>query len=194
MALDRILLGLLRSPAAGYDLKQQVDVAFSHFWSADLPQIYRTLNRMERAGLLSVAIEPSDQGPDRRVYRLTPAGTSELEGWLQGEPALDIKRIGSLARVCFLGALEDDGAAADRLYALRKQLEERLAGLQAMAKHWEANDPGYPDCDNADEFYLQLTLDARIHELMAQVAWASRSIRRVEDRVRKQALRQNKEQ
>lgn len=190
MALTHILLGLLRTPGSGYDLKQQVDIALPHFWTADLPQIYRTLNRMERDGLLSVSVEPSDQGPDRRMHQLTEFGSTELRRWLESEPSVDTERIGPLAQVCFLGALDDDVAAADQLHALRGALEAQLAELQAMARQWEANDVSYPDCDLADDFYLQLTLDARIHVLQAQVAWASRSIRRVEDRVRRLASRQ----
>lgn len=184
MALDHILLGIVRTPASGYDIKQQFDEVFSHFWAADLPQIYRTLNRMERDGLLSVSREPSDKGPDRRVYQPTPAGRQVLRSWLSTAPTLATERIEYLAQTFFLGALEDDTAALEFMHQLRGSLEHQLGVLQAIARGWAAEDPRYPDCADAESFYAQLTLDLGIHKLTTKVAWASRCIRRIEDRIK----------
>ena len=92
VSLPHLLLGLLRSPAPGYWLKQQLDALYSHAWNADLPQIYRTLSRMERDGWLSVTPEPSDRGPERRVYDRTPLGDSVLVEWLAEAPEPAIHR------------------------------------------------------------------------------------------------------
>lgn len=183
MSLDNILLGILRNPASGYDIKQQFDQVFSHFWAADLPQIYRTLNRMERDGLVSVTREPSDRGPDRRVHQLTPAGKEALRSWLTSAPTLATERIGYLAQTYFQGALEDDRAALEFMRRLRGELERELGVLQGIAKDWAAEDPSYPDCDDREAFYAQLTLDLGIQKLTTKVAWASRSIRRIEHRM-----------
>jgi len=78
MSLDHILLGLLREPASGYDLKDAFNETVAHFWSAELSQIYPTLKRLEERGLLRSRREPSPKGPDRRVYRLTGEGREEL--------------------------------------------------------------------------------------------------------------------
>ncbi|MYK68861.1 MAG: PadR family transcriptional regulator, partial [Gammaproteobacteria bacterium] len=43
MSLDHILLGLLRDPATGYDLKSAFSERIRHFWSAELSQIYPAL-------------------------------------------------------------------------------------------------------------------------------------------------------
>ena len=72
MNLDSILLAMLTEPATGYELKTAFDQSASHFWPAELSQIYRTLKRLEEAGRLKSRSEPSDRGPDRRVYRLLP--------------------------------------------------------------------------------------------------------------------------
>jgi len=184
MSLDHILLGILRTPVSGYEIKRQFDDIFSHFWAADLPQIYRTLNRMERDGLLKATREPSDKGPDRRVYQLTPAGARALRDWLTTAPTLATERIGYLAQVFFLGALEDDRAARESMHALRLEMERELGVLQGIARGWAATDLSYPDCIDRDDFYAQLTLDLGLHKLTAKVAWASRCIRRIEDRIR----------
>jgi PadR family transcriptional regulator, regulatory protein AphA len=184
MSLDHILLGILRSPASGYQIKQHFDQVFSHFWATDLPQIYRTLNRMEKEGLLRVHEAPSERGPSRRVYQLTGSGRTALREWLTTAPTLASERIGFLAQTYFLGALEDDRKALDFMHGLRAELERELNILQGIARGWAAEDLGYPDCADRDDFYAQLTLDLGIQKLTTQAAWASRCIRRIEDRMK----------
>src|SRR5687768_3577153 len=146
MSLDHILLGLLRSPASGYEIKQQFDQVFSHFWAADLPQIYRTLNRMERDGWLTASTVESDKGPERRVYRVTAAGKRALRKWLTTAPTLASERIEYLAQTFFLGALDDDEDALSFMRELRRVLADELAVLRGIATGWAAEDPTYPEC------------------------------------------------
>ena len=78
MSLEHILLGLLREPATGYDLKNAFSENVRHFWSAELSQIYPTLKRLEQRRMLRSRVEPSPKGPNRRVYTLTGEGRTEL--------------------------------------------------------------------------------------------------------------------
>jgi DNA-binding PadR family transcriptional regulator len=183
MSLDHILLGILRTPASGYDIKQQFDEVFSHFWTADLPQIYRTLNRMEREGLLAASTESSSRGPERRVYRITAAGRRALRKWLGTAPTLATERIGFLAQTFFLGALEDDHAALAFMKDLRRVLATEHEVLKAIASQWAASEPTYPDCAERDDFYAQLTLDLGLNKLATKVEWADRCITRIEARI-----------
>jgi len=183
MSLDHILLGLLRSPASGYEIKQQFDQVFSHFWAADLPQIYRTLNRMESEGLLSATAAASSKGPERRVYRITAAGKRALKKWLTTSPTLATERIEYLAQTFFLGALDDDQAALAFMRELRDVLANELATLQGIATSWAAADPSYPDLADRDDFYGQLTLDLGLHKLATKVEWVDRCIARIETRI-----------
>ena len=70
-------------PAHGYELRSAVQERCG----ALLPpmnagQIYNTLGRLESAGLVE-GEEVAQQGrPDRRVYRITPAGRAELQAWV----------------------------------------------------------------------------------------------------------------
>ena len=95
MSLEHILLGLLRTPATGYELKSTFENSIRHFWSARLSQIYPTLDKMERRAWLSSKKESSDKGPARRVYEVTPEGRAELGRWLQSGPVIGVER-------CFL--------------------------------------------------------------------------------------------
>ena len=183
MSLDHILLGILRTPASGYEIKQDFDRVFSHFWAADLPQIYRTLNRMERDGLLAASSMASDKGPERRVYRLTAPGKRALRKWLTTAPSLATERIEYLAQTFFLGALEDDQSALTFMRQLRDVLAAELVALESIEATWSAADPAYPDCADKDDFYAQLTLDLGLRKLATKLEWADRCIARIVNRI-----------
>ncbi|MBL8132931.1 MAG: PadR family transcriptional regulator [Anaerolineae bacterium] len=88
--LKYVLLGALNyRPLTGYQLKQFVDTSAKHFWYAQPSQIYRTLDALEREGLLISQIEPQDDRPDRRVYQITDDGRADLRAWL-AQPQTDI--------------------------------------------------------------------------------------------------------
>jgi len=81
------LLGLLeREPSHGYDLKRDYDAYFGRGKPLPFGQVYATLSRLARDGM----VEPKDAepgaGPDRKRYAITGRGVTEVEAWL-AEPA-----------------------------------------------------------------------------------------------------------
>ncbi len=90
MSVPYALLGLLeeRSPRHGYELKRQYDALFSHAKPLKFGQVYSTLARLERDGLVGVASEQPGRGPDRKLYAITTEGVTDLDEWLRHpEPA-----------------------------------------------------------------------------------------------------------
>jgi len=82
--LKYVLLGILAErPRHGYDLKAAVDAAFGGTWPLNIGQIYTTLGRLDRDGLVECEIVEQEALPDRKVYRLTAVGRKELERWLE---------------------------------------------------------------------------------------------------------------
>lgn len=80
MKFDDTLLALVvREPLSGYDAKKWLatDGVFIRA-NADQSQIYRTLHRLRRAGLIDVRVEHRDGGPDAKLYSATPAGVQRL--------------------------------------------------------------------------------------------------------------------
>ena len=75
-----ILAMLATSPAHGYELKRELE---QHFGAALPPlntgQIYTSLARLERDGLVDADRVAQDSRPNKRVYRLTPAGQAALD-------------------------------------------------------------------------------------------------------------------
>src|SRR3954452_14420741 len=78
------LLALLAcGPAHGYELKQALEQRFgSVLPPLNAGQIYTTLSRLERDGLVDDDAVAQNGRPNKRVYRLTEAGQAELDGWV----------------------------------------------------------------------------------------------------------------
>ena len=78
-----ILAMLASSPAHGYELKRELE---QHFGAALPPlntgQIYTSLARLERDGLVDADRVAQDSRPNKRVYRLTPEGQAALDEWV----------------------------------------------------------------------------------------------------------------
>lgn len=88
MTMSEVLLGILvDGPAHGYDLKRAHDDRFPGARSLAYGQVYATLSRMQRTGLVEVALTEQDSGPERIVYAMTDAGAAQLHDWLaRAEP------------------------------------------------------------------------------------------------------------
>jgi DNA-binding PadR family transcriptional regulator len=80
------LLGLLeRAPSHGYDLKRDYDTYFGRGKQLPFGQVYATLGRLARDGMVVAGdAEPGD-GPDRKRYAITDSGRAEVDTWL-GDP------------------------------------------------------------------------------------------------------------
>ncbi|HWD80514.1 MAG TPA: PadR family transcriptional regulator, partial [Kribbella sp.] len=83
MATAELVLGLLSAgPAHGYDVKRGHDAWFPDSRPLAFGQVYTTLGRLERDGLVEVVDKTSGGGPDRTVYALTATGRNHLTDWL----------------------------------------------------------------------------------------------------------------
>lgn len=77
------LLGLLKDrPSHGYDLKLRYDQLLDPDRPVQPAQVYSTLNRLERDGLVELVRVERDRGPERRTYQLTHEGEGAVDRWL----------------------------------------------------------------------------------------------------------------
>lgn len=81
--MEACLLCLLKEEAAyGYSLMERLsDFGFEED-TINMSIIYRNLKRMEKDDLIISSWEESEQGPDRRIYSITPRGDDELNNWI----------------------------------------------------------------------------------------------------------------
>ena len=79
------LLALLAAgPAHGYELKQSFESRFGAVWPpVNIGQIYTTLQRLERDGLVHGYEVAQAARPAKHVFRITEAGYKALAEWLQ---------------------------------------------------------------------------------------------------------------
>ena len=77
-----LVLGLLarEGPSTPYDLEQHVRATLGNFWSFPHTLLYSEPPRLAAFGL--VTEEREAEGRRRRVFAITPAGTSALDSWL----------------------------------------------------------------------------------------------------------------
>lgn len=83
MSIPQALLGLLESgPRHGYELKRAYDEQFGQDRPLAYGQVYATLSRLLRNGMVEVAGVEQGDGPDRKRYMITDDGVSDVERWL----------------------------------------------------------------------------------------------------------------
>ena len=89
VSVPYVLLGLLEeAPRHGYELKRGYDSLFGQSKPVKFGQIYSTLSRLERDGLIDLTGAEPGHGPDRKRYAITASGVTDLDQWLrEPEPA-----------------------------------------------------------------------------------------------------------
>lgn len=193
MSLNHILLGLLRKPQSGYDLKALFDRSLNYFWPAELSQIYSVLQKMEERRLLTSRTESSAIGPDRRVYALTVAGREELRQWLARGPVFGDERFTYLAQVFFLDECDDLRETLGFVTQMRNAFTDRLAIYDEIERQWHAGSDEYPDLESAEGFHMHLTLRMGLHRMRAAVEWCDETIARVNARMQDRSKNMTKD-
>ena len=186
VSLEYILLGLLRKPASGYDLKAVLDNGIGHFWAAELSQVYPSLKRLEKQKLLRSRRAASKRGPGRIVYEITATGRKELAAWLRNEPQFGDMRHTFLAQIYLMDELSDLPHTLRFLEQLHTRWAARLEALRNKEKEWAQRDPGFPDTLPLAAFHHHMTLRMGEHAHQAWLTWCEESMRRVRARMRKE--------
>jgi len=132
MSVSHALLGLLEDgPSHGYDLKRFYDARFADVWPIKFGQVYATLARLERDGLVSLEGERPGQGPDRKLYAITDDGSRLFDSWvLEPEPAKP--HIQSVLFMKVVLALLSGRPARAFLEMQRAQHQERMRELTRL--------------------------------------------------------------
>lgn len=154
MPIQHAVLALLQDgPAHGYHLRGAFEHAIGPQWGRlNIGHLYQTLDRLARDGHVTSERVPGDTRPDRRVYRLTASGRTELDRWLD-EP---VERSTGYRDELFFKLLAASRTGAAAIEAVvRRQRAYQLGQLATLAELRNAH---------ADEPLVQLLIDAaRLH-------------------------------
>ena len=155
------LLALLaEAPSHGYQLKSAFERRTGNQWLLNIGQVYTTIQRLEQKGLVETvaATGPDD---DRRDYRITDAGRSELETWFANPVVLEEPTRDELTIKVLLATA---AGSVDLTALLQRQRRASIEQLQAYTQRKAAADP------ERDVAFLIL-LDALIFRTEAEVRW-----------------------
>ena len=103
----------------GYQLKVDFEARTGGIWPLNVGQVYTTLDRLLRDGLVEQVGPQADAG--QRTYRITEDGRREVKRWLEASPVdTDPPRDELIMKVLLaIGRGPDEAIAADRRAAGR---------------------------------------------------------------------------
>jgi DNA-binding PadR family transcriptional regulator len=163
MSIGHTLLGLLESgPRHGYDLKRAFDdEKFGHDRPLHYGQVYSTMSRLLKNGLVEVDGIEAGGGPERKRYAITDAGITEVQQWL-ATPQKPEEYLQSALYTRVVLALLTHRDAADILYTQRS---EHLRSMRVLTDRKRKGDlADQLICDHA---HFHLEADLRWLELTA---------------------------
>jgi DNA-binding PadR family transcriptional regulator len=95
MSVRHALLALLeQGPMYGYQLRSEFEGRTGATWPLNIGQVYTTLARLERDGLIEAAAEGEEPEDGKRSYEITMDGRIEVATWFdepvgRGQPPRD---------------------------------------------------------------------------------------------------------
>lgn len=176
MSAKHALLGLLLNrPAYRYQLGDRLQERLGPAWAINSGQLYQTIERLEKDGLIERTDGAAQDQDDRHVFAITESGVEEFECWFdETMSGARLLRRPLLVKITLAGperlrdALEQIGAyerdCAARLKEISHKREEiPLGGLRVRADHE----------------LLRLNLSADITQLEGELGWARHAQERV---------------
>ena len=180
MSLPHALLGLIQyGPATGYDLKAAFNKSIYFFWNATLPQIYRTLGKMEAEGWIESTVEHQDGKPSRKVYRINESGEEEFERWLAEAPQAPAPRSPMFVKV-FFGARLPRKRFLEHI-ARARAFHERLLDKYKKEIEPEMERRARAMNDGDDVLFWQMTLDYGRRQSQMTIEWCDAVLERMKE-------------
>jgi len=172
MSVRHALLALLsEGPKYGLQLRQEFEQRTGEVWPLNVGQVYTTLQRLERDGLVESDGEGSD-GP-QKSFRITTEGAAELNTWLRTPPDLSSPPRDELV-IKVLVAVHVPGVDVhDVIQAHRRHMVELMQEWTRVKR-----DAGPQD------FSLALIVDGELFRLDSVIRWLDAA----ESRLRRAAV------
>lgn len=164
---ETLLVLLLDGPNHGYQLKLDFETATGDAWPLNVGQVYSTLQRLERTGLVEVE---STDAEGRIRYEITERGRTVVEQWFSSPVEQSMATRDDLSMKLLLSIAT---SAADPTKVIGTQRGATMLSLQDYTRLREET--------NESDLAWQLQLDRLIIRSEAELRWLDR----VEDRLTK---------
>lgn len=155
---EALLTMLMKEPSHGWELHQRLAAALGGSVPAlNAGQVYVTLSRLERAGLVTARHVEQGSRPDKRVYRLTPAGRDAASDWLTDVSWSKVAPVEFHLKLVAAAAT----GAADPVSLIDAQRRGLLRVLGALQRETANRPPDGDDVVLAEGAALRLQADLR---------------------------------
>ncbi len=160
MSVRHALLALLsEGPKYGLRLREEFEAGTGEVWPLNIGQVYTTLQRLERDGLIESDGDDEQDSPQKR-FKITDVGEHELAEWLRTPPDMSSPPRDELV-IKVLVALRVPGTdVGEVIQAHRRYLIE-------LMQQWTR----IKEADAGRDLALGLAVDAELFRLDAVVRW-----------------------
>ena len=163
MSIRHGLLALLRrGPMYGYQLRTAFEESTGGTWPLNIGQVYTTLNRLERDGLVR-ALAESEAG--QRPYELTDGGRAELAHWF-ATPISRADRPRDELAIKLALALTTPGVDVRAVVQA-----QRTASMRTVQEYTRLKARDDRPADRPADLSWRLVLDAMIFQAEAEMRW-----------------------
>ena len=158
MSIRYAMLALLSDgPKHGFQLAQDFEAGTGEMWPLNTGQVYTTLQRLERDGLVDTDDEAEGA---QNVFHLTEAGRDDLATWLRTPPDLSVPPRDELVIKVLVSLRVPDVDAVELAQVHQRHLIETMREYTRLKEDGDETDIG-----------LLLVADAEIFRLEAMVRW-----------------------
>ncbi|MGB3731467.1 PadR family transcriptional regulator [Microbacterium sp.] len=170
MSVRQSLLAILdQGPCYGYQLRAEFDRRTGSTWPLNVGQIYNTLERLERDGLVQKG-NVDDQG--HVYYEITDAGRADVREWLASPVE---RQAGTRDELAIKLAIAATLPGVDVTAVIHNQRRASLAQLQELNRAKYAG----ADPEGAEELAWTLVVDSMIFAAEAEVRWLDHTEQRL---------------
>jgi DNA-binding PadR family transcriptional regulator len=159
MAVREGLLALLNEgPRHGYQLKTEFEQATGGIWPLNVGQVYTTLDRLERDGLVDAA-----ESDGQKIYRITADGLAALGAWWEAVPSDEPPPRDELMLKVLMGI---ERGSKHALKVITRQRTALLGLLQARRREAKKAPAG-----GGEAMASRLVIDALMVRAEADLRW-----------------------
>jgi len=153
-----LLAQLSEGPKYGLQLREEFEARTGEVWPLNVGQVYTTLQRLERDGL--VASEGDGQDGPQKGFRITAAGLEELTEWLRTPSDMSSPPRDELVMKVLVALRVPGTDVRDVIQVHRRYLVE-------LMQQWTR----IKETESESDMNLALVVDAELFRLDAVVRW-----------------------
>jgi DNA-binding PadR family transcriptional regulator len=180
MSVRHAVLALLtEGPKYGLKLRQEFEDRTGEVWPLNVGQVYTSLQRLERDGLVASDDEVAE-GP-QKTFRITAEGRDELATWLRTPPDMSSPPRDELVMKVLI-ARRIAGVDVHELLQVHRRYVVQLMQQYTRLKEFESDDVGVTLVVDAELFRLDAVIrwldaaDARLRRLPPESATQSEDV------------------